>query len=288
MATDQWLALKAALSPGTLVVRLYRWEKPAYTIGLNQEWSRAMNLARLRADELAIRRITGGRAIFHTLDELTYSVTLEAPRGGGDFDGARARIVSGLIGRAITSFLLGRGISATMAPQTTRSVAIRTASESPHCFASVARHEVTRDGVKVAAGAQRLLGRRFFQHGSIKINGAQNSPALFEQSEAPSRHCPIVGSPEIVIWSTALARDFQRAMSAVFAVTLAPYELTNAERSAIEDVMETMEVRRGHWRPTAAELANLSPTFLSPSPVPAPCLGSGSMANIRFKKASRP
>ena len=86
MALDEALMESAAAggatagppSPGTITLRLYRWNPPALSFGRNQ-------LARERYDPRAarergidiVRRPTGGRSVYHDR-ELTYSVTAPA------------------------------------------------------------------------------------------------------------------------------------------------------------------------------------------------------------------
>ncbi|MFN2371507.1 MAG: biotin/lipoate A/B protein ligase family protein, partial [Candidatus Krumholzibacteriia bacterium] len=77
MARDR--DLLAAHRPGDdPVLRIYRWDPPAVTIGYNQQ------LADFDADGVrtagwdVVRRPTGGRAILHA-DELTYAVVGTSP-----------------------------------------------------------------------------------------------------------------------------------------------------------------------------------------------------------------
>jgi len=67
--------------PDVILLRLYTWMPGTITIGLNQEMERALDVSRLGNTPL-IRRVTGGRAVYHDPTELTYAVAVN-PEGSG-------------------------------------------------------------------------------------------------------------------------------------------------------------------------------------------------------------
>ena len=64
----------------TAILRLYSWKIPAITIGYNQDVSKALDLTRVEDGLPVIRRITGGRAIYHDRSEITFSLTARMDR----------------------------------------------------------------------------------------------------------------------------------------------------------------------------------------------------------------
>ena len=96
MATDQ--ALFEAVQDGSAflpIVRVYRWDRPAVSVGRLQDWARVQ---RAFPELPAVRRLTGGRAVVHG-EDLTVSVITRAdwlPGGGGILSSYR-QIACGLI-----------------------------------------------------------------------------------------------------------------------------------------------------------------------------------------------
>ena len=210
MALDSWLAEKKPLAESEAVLRIYRWSPAGISIGRNQRWERALNRSGLGDGECAVRRITGGRAIYHDPDELTYSFVMRMPEGEVSMSEyetvksaedisvsshgivGRERVavqkeIADLIVQSLLRFLRSSGIDAHAERRVGYVPAHRADRQSPHCFVSAARHEITASGRKIVASAQRIRAGRYFQHGSIKLNGATVHPALFERPDKASR-----------------------------------------------------------------------------------------------------
>src|SRR2546422_81273 len=100
MAADEAIldAVGLQIAPPTL--RLYRWEKPAVSLGRFQDAAGDLDLAACLALDLEIvRRPTGGRAILHGCDQTVSVIILAAMLGE---DGSRVirsylRLASGLV-----------------------------------------------------------------------------------------------------------------------------------------------------------------------------------------------
>ncbi|MFQ5606364.1 MAG: biotin/lipoate A/B protein ligase family protein [Candidatus Zixiibacteriota bacterium] len=251
MALDSWLACEAPLSPGDMVLRLYHWEKGAITVGRNQLWRRALSLEGLGADEIAIRRITGGRAIYHDETEITYSVTVELSPGAQEDDNkntSRARplsidkplirATSLKIGVAIVKFLRRLGLPAEIQRGAPRPASSRAAAgAAPACFGSVSRHEITCRGSKIAAGAQRILGTRYFQHGSLKLFGVAPHRALSGIAETVNGNkiaaIDCYRGQEEMSSPHGVAQAFRESFGDVFSCSLPEIALTEADRAAV-------------------------------------------------------
>jgi lipoate---protein ligase len=76
MAVDFSLMKSVSRAGSRPVIRIYRWERPAITIGYFQETGDELNMDACAADGVpVIRRITGGGAVLHDR-EITYSICL--------------------------------------------------------------------------------------------------------------------------------------------------------------------------------------------------------------------
>ncbi len=196
MAIDSWMAESAPLESSQSILRIYRWSPAGISIGRNQSWDRALDIDSLGAGEIAVRRVTGGRAIYHDSKELTYSF---ATRLSENSDPVVAqRHIACQIVDSLLLFLREAGINANVERQSGYVPSHNVNRQSPHCFVSAARHEITVGSRKIIASAQRANNGRFFQHGSIKLAGAVSHPALFERpkkeaeqigNKAPSDEC---------------------------------------------------------------------------------------------------
>lgn len=158
MRRDRTL-LEEAAAGAPPALRLYRWSRPTLTLGHGQAAGDATDPAALATFEVPwVRRPTGGRALLHLPDELTYAFA--APRGRAT--GVRAAYfrVMGSIWRALSRFVH-------LDPPPAGALLRDTASPRLPCHAVATGHEITAQGRKLVAGAQRWRRGAFLQHGSI-------------------------------------------------------------------------------------------------------------------------
>ncbi len=151
--------LTAAVQGAPPALRLYGWDRPALTVGCRQDVSGILALASLRRRRIAwTRRPTGGRALLHLPDELTYAVA--APRGAcSGVRSAYVRVMR-ILWSALSAFL------PLDPPPTTSGSRDRDPARLP-CLAVTTGHEITAGGRKLVSGAQRWSRGAFLQHGSI-------------------------------------------------------------------------------------------------------------------------
>jgi lipoate-protein ligase A len=162
MAVDEALFLSAGESPDSATVRLYGFDPPAVSFGYRQKPEEAIDLAscrRLGVDW--VRRPTGGRALLHQ-HELTYSV---ASSTDGVFRGLGVRALYDSVSAVLRRALTGLGIA--LDPALPEAGPSRAPALHVPCLAVPGRHELTSEGRKVVASAQRRGRRAFLQHGSI-------------------------------------------------------------------------------------------------------------------------
>ena len=159
------------------ILRLYRWEPAAVTIGYNQDFS---DFDQTRIDEAGydlVRRPTGGRAILHA-DELTYAVIGTSP---GPVFGDSLHETYMKINEALLAFLAGLGLAAEISAGESRE-----AARGLVCFRSAGRHEVSVRGKKIIGSAQRRTGGVFLQHGSILAGPRHlDLPTFFRRDAGP-------------------------------------------------------------------------------------------------------
>lgn len=156
-------AVGAGRSPS--VLRLYRWEPPAISLGYNQDPRRELDLQRVRSAGIdVVPRLTGGRAVLHW-EELTYSVICREGCGRlGASPGAAYREIGGALVAGLRAFGAPVDLHRQEAGQGGRSAPD---APKPPCFASTSKWEVTCRGRKLVGSAQRRIRGAILQHGSI-------------------------------------------------------------------------------------------------------------------------
>ena len=181
MALDEWLAWRASLEPVEIYLRLYTWRVGAITIGLHQKKELALDFSRLSGTPV-IRRITGGRAVYHDPSELTYAIAINTrhirnPRLVGSLSKTSVAIAE-----ALTRFLTRLGIKSRCVRRSSRRDHPAAFFHTAPCFDSVSRYEVVTDSRKIIASAQRRIKTTILQHGAIKLCDIAPHPALGGQS----------------------------------------------------------------------------------------------------------
>lgn len=176
MAFDEWLLSQAIHNPGAVYLRLYQWQKGAITFGYHQREASAIDFTKA-GDTPVIRRITGGRALYHEPSDLTYAIAAN-PTDDQHTVPKSLHGIAGAIASALVSFLSALGVDARY---DRRSAAQEIRSVLHHmtpCLESVSRYELTANGRKVAASAQKRVGSAFLQHGAVKLRPSRIHPAL--------------------------------------------------------------------------------------------------------------
>jgi len=175
MAADTFL-LENAENPQTEpVLRLYGWDKPSITIGYHQRLDRAIRLEAL-GDTPVVRRPTGGRALLHDSGEITYALA-----GNYHVNNELGETLQGScqnIAEAVAFFYQRLGWTVDICPKDTPVALSGGSREQKGCLATVSRHEITINGCKMAAGAQRRYGPSFLHHGIMRLRLPVMHPAI--------------------------------------------------------------------------------------------------------------
>ena len=177
MARDEEL-LQAAVAGAPPTLRLYRWARPTLSLGHAQTAERDCDPAALRERGVPrVRRPSGGRALLHLPDELTYAFAarrqqLPPPAAGSPAAASRVRGAYAFVMAAVAAGL-SRFVRLDAFPDTLPSPTPRRKPGPARrdlrrpCQAVATGHEITAGGRKLVTGAQRWRGGAFLQHGSI-------------------------------------------------------------------------------------------------------------------------
>jgi lipoate-protein ligase A len=165
MAVDEYLFRTLPVEPRT-DVRFYQWIRPTASLGYGQNPAKVVDLDFCRSNGVdVVRRITGGKLVLHhreatyslvSSDKETFTATL-----GGSYK---------LISRGLVNGLAAMGLSAVLADQAPPFYARGTMP----CFSHPAQDEVEIEGRKIIGSAQKRIGDRFLQHGSIPLESDED------------------------------------------------------------------------------------------------------------------
>jgi lipoyl(octanoyl) transferase len=172
MAIDT--ALLEHAEGGERWLRLYAWE-PCLSFGRHEPAERRYDAEEILARGLmAVRRPTGGRAVWHEA-ELTYAVAAPSAPAGA------LREAYAEIHEMLCDALRALGAAAELAPAR-RAAPI----DAGACFASAAGGEVLVGGRKVIGSAQLRQGGALLQHGSLLLEGDQGVVAAVSRGGSAS------------------------------------------------------------------------------------------------------
>jgi lipoate-protein ligase A len=160
MAVDEFLFRSLGVAPRTNV-RFYRWARPTASLGYSQPVDKVLDLDYCRNNCIdVVRRITGGKLVLHWR-EITYAVASSDTRMFSPTLAESYRRISLALIRGLEKM----GLTARQAGPPPSSY-IR--GNMP-CFSRPARDEIEIGGRKIIGSAQKRVGGRFLQHGSIPV-----------------------------------------------------------------------------------------------------------------------
>ena len=248
-AFDEWMFGSALAVPGLLIARLYTWSPGAITFGRNQREDSALNWTKV-GETPVIRRVTGGRAVYHDPDELTYALVVNphAPERR-HLAGSVAR-TSSLFSKALREFLQSLGLAPDIVQRSSSRDAAPDFFHKAPCFESTARHELVQGGAKVVASAQRQVQGVILQHGSIKIHGLAPHQAL-DLPGAPSGQRGVAGP----LRPAVAAPRFVDSLNRVLGVDLQPWSLNEVCRNELAERVKEVAMRPLSKRPVVKQTA---------------------------------
>jgi len=190
MAADAYLAQQVPEQP---VLRLYRWDPHAISLGYHQNADAIdQSLCKSQQHLDLVRRPTGGRAILHA-DELTYAVVL--PRKSATGTGS-VHDIHNRISFAIAGGLRSLGFDVKLnARQPDLRQHYSDDADAAACFSASAKYELQIDGKKVVGSAQRKFQSTVLQHGSILL-GPDHRDLINYMNYTPEQKQEIAGQFE--------------------------------------------------------------------------------------------
>jgi lipoate-protein ligase A len=238
MALDEAMleAHAAGLVPPTL--RVYGWHPPAVSLGKFQPLDATVDVAscrRLGVD--VVRRPTGGRAILHTAEEVTFSLVVSVARLGttGVMDSYR-RLAGGTVA-ALRALGLEARLVERDAPANPRT------TPDPACFAVKARCDLVVGNGKLVGSAQVQRRGYVLQQNSLPLRLAtEDWPRVFLR--------PAVAPEAVGLWEAAgreipyaeVAVALRRGVAEAFGVRCEAAPLTEGELSAAQQLTGTVRL----------------------------------------------
>lgn len=182
MAIDEAIFHETIRNKREPTIRFYGSDPAAVSIGFFQDARKDLNIGQCRRDGIDIvRRITGGRAVFH-FNAITYSVI------AGDQEEAFPGDISGtysVISKCLIRGLCALGIKASLAEEDRKR---KTAEISACCFSTPTKNEILVDGRKICGSAQVKRRGGFLQHGLLFCDfNPDRTAELLLSSCAPDR-----------------------------------------------------------------------------------------------------
>ncbi len=167
MAADSWL-FTTAHKREEIVIRFYGWDPASISLGYMQNPTLDLDLSALRTQKIGfVKRITGGRAIYHDTD-LTYSVSFSTAHA---MLGSTIRQTYKLIAQCLCNGLALGGLETNFHTKEIDPRAVRSNTKLP-CFLAPNRDEVMVDNKKLIGSAQKRGSPGVLQHGSIPLSMA--------------------------------------------------------------------------------------------------------------------
>ena len=230
MAVDDYLFQSLTDAPVTYL-RFYSWKNPTVSLGYSQKNREVVNEDYCREHGIDIvRRITGGKLVLHS-KEVTYCIcSSDRELFTNTINESYKRISEALI-----SGLKAMGMAPLLA-ETSNPAYIR--GNLP-CFSYPAKNEIEVEGKKVIGSAQKRVGDKFLQHGSI--------PLKEDDEKLKKVSCLAKGREKIrmIPVSNALGRDvyfdsvvsyLASGFSEYFSIKLKPKTLTQKEKTAVAEI----------------------------------------------------
>ncbi|PKN86449.1 MAG: lipoate--protein ligase family protein [Deltaproteobacteria bacterium HGW-Deltaproteobacteria-1] len=185
MAIDEAVLLETIHHDKPPTLRFYGWSRPAVSIGYFQELKKEINYDLcLLSDVKVVRRITGGKAVYHR-DEITYSIVAGSSTGlfPNDIAGTY-KIISLCLLRGLSNL----GIHAKLAEASSIG-ACKEPDLNTCCFSVPAGNELMVAGRKICGSAQTRIRGGFIQHGSMLMTfDPAETAAMILSSDVPEHY----------------------------------------------------------------------------------------------------
>jgi len=227
MAVDEYLFRSLGQTPQTCV-RFYQWKRPTASLGYSQALDKVVDIDFCRKNGIDIvRRITGGKLVLHWR-EITYSMVSSDQQAFSSTLAESYRLISNALIRGLKKI----GLEARLAGAPPSSYG----KGNMPCFSYPARDEIEMEGKKIIGSAQKRLGSRFLQHGSIPLysdEGLLKQAALLQGENGRIRMTSLseaLGKPVTFEW---VVEHLASGISESFGIRFAPRVFRADEHAVI-------------------------------------------------------
>jgi len=241
---DEWfneaLAFSVRKDGSPPVLRLYSWSVTSVTLGYFQKYHEEVDQPFCKENKLdVVRRLTGGRAIVHGPEEITYSFSASfTPHFAGKDLHQTYRQLSEAFVRSLNRLGISATISSAKKPG-------QRPGHNPVCFQSLSFAEAAVEGRKIIGSAQKRWSQGFLQQGSIPLEFDHEtlfSALRFRSSQARERlrqtaSGKMAGLREFIpeLKSNDLVQAIREGFEDEFAIRFVSSSLTrNEERQALD------------------------------------------------------
>jgi lipoate-protein ligase A len=161
MAVDEYLFQSLTEKPHT-ILRFYAWKNPTVSLGYSQKVPEVADVEFCKKNGIDIvRRMTGGKLVLHH-KEVTYSLASSDTEIFTTTLADSYRIISEALMKGLEMMGIAPAL-ASHAPQ-------KYVRGNLPCFSYPSRNEVEVGGKKIIGSAQKRVGTKFIQHGSIPLD----------------------------------------------------------------------------------------------------------------------
>ncbi|GAB4550807.1 MAG: lipoate--protein ligase family protein [Anaerolineae bacterium] len=168
MARDEAVLQAVARGDVPPTLRFYRWQQPTLSLGYGQSADDVDSTRAAQFGVAIVRRLTGGRAVLHIPNELTYSIALpeDHPLATGSVVESYRRISA-----ALKAGLQSLAPHSALAADQRAEPAERISQPNAVCFEVPSHYEITANGKKLVGSAQVRKFGGVLQHGAIPLGG---------------------------------------------------------------------------------------------------------------------
>jgi len=227
MAVDDYL-FRTLDEESQTFLRFYTWEKPTVSLGYSQRIFKVADVEYCKKNGIDIvRRMTGGKLVLHH-KEVTYSLC------SSDNKTFSINVAESykLISQALMRGLEKMGLK----PYLADSPPDFYAKGNLPCFSYPARDEIEVLGKKIVGSAQKRVGPRFIQHGSIPLvedGGLLKSISFLDGRESEIRFISLsqaLGKKVSFDWAV---NHLKEGFAEFFGIVLKPKIFSEKEMQAI-------------------------------------------------------
>ncbi|MFW6124126.1 MAG: lipoate--protein ligase family protein [Acidobacteriota bacterium] len=232
MAVDDFLFKSLGPEPKTYI-RFYSWSRPTVSLGCYQRITEVIDLDFCRKNNIDIvRRITGGKLVLHNR-EVTYSICSSDKMTFSSSLSKSYKLISKALIKGFEELNVPAYLEEEERPSYSRS--------SLPCFSYPARNEIKVNGRKIAGSAQKRVGAKFIQHGSIPLERDDEllqSVAFLKGKNEKIRMITATQAANRKISYSLLVKHLISGIQKFFSVKLKEIELTKEQNDLIQKIQK--------------------------------------------------